>query len=193
MRVPMWDDLNRFGKNRLLQSSYAWLFVVPMVAKALRAIDDPLILTGISEGLRIHLTLPFSWQVFYVSAVVVSIAGAIYALVCPDLIRKFNTFAEFRAEERGLEYLRMYAGRMGTQARTEGEGLDAVVLAHDVEKTNPEKELRDLFWRVHSLENSKSPILRAVCFTLYCVGLLLITIILVQNFVFVVRVTWLPV
>ncbi len=201
MRALKWDDLNRFGKNRMLQSSYIWLLVVPMAAKALSAVDDPLVLTGISEGLRIHLTLPFSWQLFYVSAVVVSVAGVVYGLLCPDLIKKFNTFEEFRAEGRGFEYLLMYADRRGKQARSEEDAFNAAALVDEVKElsrsanlrmNDPDRGLSDLFWRMHSSENSKSPIWRTVCFTLYCVGLLLITIVLVQNFVFVVRATWLP-
>ena len=80
---PMWDDLNRFGKSRILQSFYIWLFLVPMAAKALSVVDDPLVLTGISDGLRIQLTLPFSWQVFYVSAVFVAAANVVYSFRCP--------------------------------------------------------------------------------------------------------------
>lgn len=187
MHVLMWDDLNRFGKNRILQSSYVWLFVVPIAARALSVISDPLVLTGISEGFRIRMTLPFSWHLFYFSAVVVSIAGLIYMLMCPELIQRFNTFAEFRSEGRGIEYLKGYATKLKRQARTEEEGFNSFFRAQEVEAADPEKELPELFWRIHEEENKKFPYWRFVCFSLYFTGLLLIGGVLVQNLVFVIR------
>lgn len=183
--VPLWDGLNRLGKSRILKTSYVWLLLVPMVAKALAAIEDPLVLDGISQGLRIHITLPFYWWLFYFSAVAVSIAGAIYSLVCPKLVREFNNLAEYRAEGRGKEYLLDYADHMQHQAKTGEEGWNAGILSQEAEKVG-EEDLGNLFWRVHKDENCRFPIWRAACCLFYTAGLLLIAIVLLQNFIFVV-------
>lgn len=182
----MWDDLNRVGKSRLLQSSYVWLLLVPMAAKALSAIENPLILKGISDGLRIHVALPFSWHVFYFSAVSVSIAGVIYTLFCPKLIRSFSNYAEYRSEGRGQEYLLRYAQTEMHQGDTLKAGWDNAVLTEEVKDTKSEIEYATLFWKIHLEENKKSPFWRLACFSLYAVGLILVLIVLTQNFIFVV-------
>lgn len=189
-RIPRWDELNRLGRSRLLQSSYVWLLLVPMAAKALSAIDDPLILKGIAEGLRIHLTLPFSWRLFYFSAVTVSIAGAIYSFFCPKLVRTFGNYAEYRSEGRGREYLLRYAKEQMHQEDTFEAGFNGGALNDEVTNAKEEKEFAELFWRIHSDENLKSPYLRAACFLFYSVGLVLIAIVLVQNFIFVIEELW---
>ena len=123
--IPTWEGLNRLGKSRLLQSSYVWLLIVPMAAKGLSTINDPIVFTGIGEGLRISVTLPFSWKLFYFSAVAISVAGLIYTCACPELIRNFTTFREFQSEGRGLDYLRSYAARL-EQFHFEGLAADIV-------------------------------------------------------------------
>ena len=186
LKIPKWDDLNRLGKSRLLQSSYVWLLLVPMAAKALSAIENPLILTGISDGLRIHIALPFSWHVFYFSAVFVSIAGVIYTLFCPKLIRSFGNYAKYRSEGRGQEYLLGYSQTEMHQGNTLEDGWDNAVLTLEVKDTKNESEYAALFWKIHTEENKKSPIWRLACFSLYAVGLVLVLIVLTQNFIFVV-------
>lgn len=191
-----WDKINRFGKNRILRSSYIWLFVVPMASKALSSVSDPVVFTGLSEGLRIHFTLPFSWVLFYFSAVFVSIANVVYEFACPDFIKKFNTFSEFLAEGRNFENLLVEAELIQQQARTEEEGFNSVFIKHDIEKashsagqhnTDSTNSLGDNFWRLHSIRNSESPFWIKLCFVLYAIGLLLITCVLFQNFIFIVH------
>lgn len=185
-RWPLWDGLNRLGKSRILKTSYVWLLLVPMVAQALAKIEDPLILDGISHGLRIQIALPFNWWLFYFSAVSVSIAGVIYSLVCPKLVREFSNLAEYRAEGRGKEYLLDYADHMQHQAKTGKEGWDAANFSQDAKKVG-EDNLGELFWDIHKKENSRFPFWRAACCLLYSAGLLLIAIVLLQNFMFVVH------
>ncbi len=187
LAAPKWDGLNRFGKNRALQSSYVWLLIVPIAAKALSAIEDPLVLEGISHGLKITLALPFSWKLFYFSAIAVSGASAIYALACPELISRFNTFAQYRAEGRGREYLEAYVKKLHNEAKTFEQGYASAGDFDLAAQAQEDRDFQALFWKIYAQENNTSPVLRAVCFFLYAFGLLLILVVLLQNLLFVIQ------
>ena len=182
-RIPTWDGLNRLGKSRVLQTSYVWLLVVPTAAKILGALESPIVLTGLGQGLRFTLELPFSWKLFYFSAVAISLGGIIYTTRCPKLVRSFSTFADFEAEGRELEYLRSYGERLtGLELR------DRAKRAFGGEV--PPIEIRplfakDLFWQLHQHEDLRRPVSRLPCVLFYSLGLALSTIVLVQNFVYV--------
>ena len=184
--IPTWEALNRLGKSRVLQTSYVWLLVVPTAARVVSAIDSPIALTGIGEGLRFNLELPFSWKLFYFTAIAISIAGIIYTVVCPPLIRNFSTFQDFESEGRGLDYLKSYATRHKIIEFT-GNAHRAI---HDPNIMNDAaKEWRgDVFWQIYEVENVKHPMWRFACVAFYAIGLTMSAVVLVQNFIYVVEV-----
>lgn len=182
-----WDDLSRLGRSRVLQTSYLWLFIVPVAAKALSLVSDPLVLSGLSEDLVIDLTLPFSWKLFYLSAVLVAVASVIYTVRCPEIIRRFGTFSEFHSEGRRVDYLRRYFESMDCDLKEEDEVIEFYKFGEDLNKPDAEEELPKYFWRIHELENVRFPLDRIACLGLYCTGLGLIGVVLLQNFIFVVE------
>ena len=90
---PLWSNLRSWGNNSLLKTSYIWLFLVPILAKALSNINS-LTIPWLKNP--ITLSLPFSWSLFYISAIFFSIAGGIYAITCPTIIRKYENFSLFK-------------------------------------------------------------------------------------------------
>jgi hypothetical protein len=63
--VPSWSSMKRFGKSRLLQSSYIWLFFVPIVAKTLSQVSEYFHVSLFGNELTLVLKLPFSWETWF--------------------------------------------------------------------------------------------------------------------------------
>ena len=67
-KVPTWSSLNSLGKSKTLKSSYIWIVVVPLVAKLFSKIESTIDFTLFGAKISVNLSLPFSWQMFYFSA-----------------------------------------------------------------------------------------------------------------------------
>lgn len=102
--VPKWSTLAAFGDNRLLRSSYVWLIVVPVIARLFDGIGSPIILTGISQELKINLELPFSWKIFFFAAVAISFANSVFAIYRPNIV-KLRDFGKFQQKGYTITYL----------------------------------------------------------------------------------------
>src|SRR5437764_13934173 len=96
-----WSDLRRYGTNRVLKSSYFWLAAVPIAAKLLLQLNQPLVFRWLGKEHMVFLHLPFSWSAFYFSAVAFSVASALFAFFCPRMIKQYSSFGEFFRESSG--------------------------------------------------------------------------------------------
>lgn len=95
---PTWSSLRWLGDSRLLRTSFAWLVVVPMLARGVNALPAALV--------QQFTPLPFSWKAFYFAAVFTAIGNLIYLLRCPRIVRSYESFADFESEGKGAEQLR---------------------------------------------------------------------------------------
>jgi hypothetical protein len=217
-----WSSLNRIGQVRILRTSYIWFFLVPAVAKLLANIGpEPVFHLG---GIRVTLGLPFSWKWFYFSAVAFSIASLFYSILCPPIVRDYNSFSDFRAEGRGgldlveqlgtnkLDLLSQYRTTSYRRQVIESEWYKVILdfierfssdpfeidqfaspevvrryLAYDF-SLDPDN-FADAFWFVRRHAEKKNPVLRLLCGLCYLIGFLFISMILVQNFLYVLRFT----
>lgn len=91
---PNWRALAVLGQSRIIRSSYFWIFFVPIAARVcrgIRVIEVPLL----KKTIELDVTLPFSWKLFFLSALLFSAASIIYSWRCPEIIKKFATPLEF--------------------------------------------------------------------------------------------------
>lgn len=176
-----WEVVNKLGKNRLLRTSYIWLILVPPLAKLLSTIRSPLDFSQYVPGLIINLSLPFSWQTFYFSAVIISTAGVIYFLRCPEIVKSFSTFAEFKAEGRDLNYLKKYAEKIGQEIPFLKEPT--------IESSRIDYYMSKGFWQLFDYEKQQNQWAVVISFCLYIIGIALIIWVLVDNFIFVIKQT----
>lgn len=107
IRTPSWENLSKVGRDRFVRSSYFWLLFVPIAANLMSQFPDTISLRmPPNQQITFSLDLPFSWQMFFTGAVFFSIANFVYGFFCPDLIRMFPSFAEFKDEGREQEQLK---------------------------------------------------------------------------------------
>lgn len=104
--IPTWTSLNSLGRNRVLKSSYVWIVVVPIGAKLFSAIRETLTFTILDAEIAVNPSLPFSWEMFYFSAVFIGAGSLIYFRYCPDIVSKYDRLSDFTAEGKGSKQLR---------------------------------------------------------------------------------------
>lgn len=104
--IPTWQTLESIGNNKLIKSTYIWIVIIPILAKLLEKI--PMNSEIIFGNIHISLTLPFSWQLLYFSALIFAIATALFSLFCPPLISKFSDIQEYKKKGLDKEQLITY-------------------------------------------------------------------------------------
>lgn len=186
-----WSQIAGVGRNRLVRSSYIWLLFVPIAAKALQTVENPLTLTGLSEQLHVSMELPFSWKIFYGAAVLFSIANLVFYARCPEIIRDFSNFRDFQNQGRGMEYIYEYVYRIDYEPFIElFDKLNNTIRREDGLSRVPTEQVAEFYWNIHRLEDIRRNWYCNFCALLFGIGLILILFVFIENFVYVVRVSF---
>lgn len=96
-----WRTLKGIADSAAVKSSFIWLLVIPLLAKALEKINDNMQFNFFGNEIVITTTLPFSWQHLFWAACWFSVANIIYLLRCPELVKTYKTFTDFEADGKG--------------------------------------------------------------------------------------------
>jgi hypothetical protein len=100
-----WTTLNRLGRSGALRSSYLWLILVPIAARILEKAPDTVELSLFGSTATFTLLLPFSWKIFYLSAIFFTAASLAYSIKCPIIVREFDNYAQYQEDGRGFAFL----------------------------------------------------------------------------------------
>lgn len=112
-----WGILRVLGNSRLVTSSIAWIFIVPIAAKLLapfagqHTLDLSWFDHDLNEPIAVTVALPFSWQRFYFMAWLFVIGQVVYWLACPEIVRKYANYAEYRRDHTGPVQLTVFLWR----------------------------------------------------------------------------------
>ena len=216
-----WSSVRRLARNRTVRSAYFWLIFVPISARMLATVNQTVTLTFLGGDWALALELPFSWKIFYLSAVAFSIGNLIFTLACPKIILDQATYTEFSADGKSSgqvvdyyaeilqslprkphlwrnldiwEFAQMYlpkSRQMMQKVREQYESGDVSIaflpgVLNQYRTEIPQELLADAFWFTRKRADSSRPQLGRACGVFYGLGLALISIVLIQNFVFVV-------
>jgi hypothetical protein len=198
-----WSDLRRIGRSRLLRSSYVWLFVVPIAAKALSAASDLASFSLLGQEFTLALELPFSWKVFYFSAVAFSIASFIYSVWCPSIVRNFEHYMAFLQQGRDINYFARYEGRYKKvdELLSKFDELESVspfsklsehMSGPSLERMETRERVarqvtQELFWTARASEDGQSRWAFGFCAFFYIAGSGLILWVLGENLFYVIQ------
>lgn len=106
MEYTHWGILRRLANCRLVTTSYVWIFIVPPVVTLLSPFAGPRDITlpwlfGESTTIPINLTLPFSWELFFLMALCFALGRLLFEIFCPRIIKEHPTFGEYRSAHTG--------------------------------------------------------------------------------------------
>ncbi|RRC97699.1 hypothetical protein EHS89_16085 [Amphritea balenae] len=93
-----WSSQRDIANSKIVKSSAFWLIIVPLTAKMLDELDGTISMTIFGGNFKLITSLPFSWQLLFFAAVFFTIAGIIYSVFCPDIIKKYSNFSEFESD-----------------------------------------------------------------------------------------------
>ncbi len=109
-----WGLLRALGNSRLVTFSFVWLLVVPIAAKLLapfagqHTLDFSHLGFGIDAPITVTIALPFSWQRFYLMSGLFVIGQAIYWIACPEIVKRYGSFGDYRKDHAGPAQLREF-------------------------------------------------------------------------------------
>ncbi len=176
--VPGWRALKRYGKNKAIISSYIWIIIVPIAAKIIPEINDYLD----SIGIVVNISLPFSWELFYYSAVFFSISSYIFSTQCPYIVTKYDTPLDAKNTGYGINQLDTY---FFDKIKENGIEREKELKDNYNNINEGEDEYNDKFWIVHREFSQRRLFWRIICTIGYIVGFGFLGTILIQNFRYV--------
>lgn len=202
MKVDLkWCDLKKIGDTKFVNSMYMWIFAVPLLVKAFEYIEDEkLIFQIFQQQLPISTTLPFSWSLFYFSALSLALGNMIYLFKCPKIIKEHPNYQSFIAEGKKLKQLGAYCEDMSFNWEKLATKIEQKKVRIGLSRTNnlpktglvkfeADIDVEDpvhYFWPIHEFGDKKSLGCRRICALLFFVGFTLFAVVAFQNLLAVV-------
>ena len=152
--VFKWSSIRALGNSRTVKSSYYWLVVVPLAAKFLEKIEGEYTFSIFESDLTFYFGLPFSWQLFYLMAVAFAIGQAAFQLRCPEYIRDFASFLEYRQAHLGTGPLLRFLNFANRRTSEKDHRSMHKRIVNALE--NEDHDLDDLFERIYSASENEN-------------------------------------
>ena len=102
-----WLKIADIGNSKIVRSMLIWMLITPIFAKLFATVNT-INVTFLQLDNPIVLGLPFSWQVFFFCALSFTAANAIYSYKCPELIKKYKYYSDFKDSQNSLYLLINY-------------------------------------------------------------------------------------
>jgi hypothetical protein len=184
---PTCEHLKHLRQSRLVRSMHIWLIVVPILAKFSAKLSNTPPIEVFGTALDLNYELPFSWQLFYFSALAFSIGNLIYIFRCPRIIVDHNNPGEFHESGKGFDQIVHYAFDAGLSKKEIQDNVDKTM----EEIQSVPKRYNRLFWIFYDHANKQRGTWLWSGALAFVVGLALIGIVLGQNLLAVLRLTFL--
>ncbi|TMO07814.1 hypothetical protein CWB60_07140 [Pseudoalteromonas sp. S327] len=105
MEIKRWEVFKSFFQITILKYLVMWFSLVPVVAGIVTQLPDPLPVNIAGTTHDISLTLPFYWQVLWLSSLSFVGALGLYKTFCPDFIHKYNKYADYTSYQHDPRWL----------------------------------------------------------------------------------------
>jgi hypothetical protein len=191
-----WCDLKKIGDTKFVNSMYMWIFVVPLLVKAFEYVEDEkLIFQIFQQKLPISTSLPFSWSMFYFSALFLALGNLIYLFKCPKIIKEHPTYQSYINEGKKLKQLGPYCddilfnwGALAAKVEHKKEKIRLnkthPVTMNGLVKYEADIDVEDpihYFWPIHEFGDVKFLVYRRICAAFFIVGFTLFAFVALQN------------
>ena len=101
---PSWETISVLGKSKVVKRSYIFFILVPIFARFFSLLENPVII-GEYEFM---FGLPFSWKLFFLSALLFTIANLFYQIRTPRIIIENRYFGDFVQQRKNFIHLFQY-------------------------------------------------------------------------------------
>jgi hypothetical protein len=181
-----WSQLDKIRKIKIISSMYIWVFIVPIAAKILSMTSDVATITIFEYTFDVNLALPFSWKMFYFSALFFATATLIYQIRCPRLVKEYPTYSDFEVEGKPEWHLRPYAKDIGFGFDLYIEKYKETMAEQEGSISQGKKFTQGVFWDLHWHADRERKGMLYCCLAAYVAGFILISLVFIQNLVWVI-------
>ena len=116
IKADRWEEYKKFFHITIFRYLVLWFSVVPVVAGLVVQLPSPLKFQIDGKAYEIYLSLPFHWQLLWVSSLFFVIALFIYALRCPRFIHKYNTYKDYESFSHDARWMSWEASYLIAEA-----------------------------------------------------------------------------
>ncbi|MEM7611098.1 MAG: hypothetical protein AAF270_05435 [Pseudomonadota bacterium] len=190
MKATNWSTLKRVETIRLVQSMYIWLFLVPILVKFTNRIEDLISVTIFDYSFEIATGVPFSWQLFYFSAVGFVLGNLLVLIFCPRVIAENESYSSFVDQKKGRAHLYHYFNDIGDSGAKfsvlwDSDSLRSLPEEEKIRATEERKA--SVFWTIFNDAEVVRRHARVAAASFYAVAFGLIAFVLIQNLFFVLE------
>lgn len=182
-----WSQLNKIRQIKTISSMYIWIFIVPIAAKILSMTSDIATVTLFEYTFNVNLSLPFSWKMFYFSALFFALATLIYQIRCPRLIKEYPTYSSFESEGKPEWHLRVYTEDLGLNFHGYKESHEENMYQAEGSVSKGKEFTQSMFWELHAEADNERKLMLFLCLVSYTVGFVLISVVFIQNLMWVIK------
>ncbi len=168
-----WKKISNISKMKFVKTILVWVVVVPIVAKILSSLKGYNII-------NFDFVLPFSWVLFYFSALSFLIGNILYNIFVPPIINENRSFSHFLQMGRGKRELASYL----ESEKLEDRGIYSELYCDKPLEVNSKNEY---FWDIWEMSLDSKIKVRFFISIFYSLGILLILIVFFQNMLFVIE------
>lgn len=189
-----WTDLQKVSDTKFVKSMYMWIFIVPLLVKAFEYVEDEkFVLQVFEQQLPISTSLPFSWSMFYFSALFLALGNLIYLYKCPKIIKEHRNYQNYVAEGKKLKQLEAYCDDISfnfqglnkkLKDRKERILLNRRSTVQHLMKNEPDFDVEDpvyYFWPIYEFGNLKFRSYRSICTVFFIIGFTFFGVVALQN------------
>ncbi|WP_456325625.1 hypothetical protein [Desulfonauticus submarinus] len=182
-----WAYLVKFSNTKFVNSMYVWIFIVPFIAKTFEFVNKEILYFKIfGESIAFYTGLPFSWKVFYFSALSFAIANLIIYIKCPSIIKDYSSFRSFFDDKKTIGDLSEYLKENNfdlTTLNDKGFTLfsDENLSEYPLKKAIPIEELSYYFSSIYSHANYTYKTFRMISSILFILGAMLFSWVILEN------------
>lgn len=187
-----WYTLKEIGNNKYVGSMYIWIFVVPVIAKTFEFVNKQVLNFEIfGEVIAFNTGLPFSWKVFYFSALSFALANLIINLKCPSIIKDHSSFRDFSDAKKTINHLFIYAKDISFDFTILNDRgfmhFDRAQIEIDPIEDVTQEDLSYYFSAILNTGNITYKSYRLICSILFHSGAVLFSWVILENTIVVVR------
>lgn len=179
-----WSTLRDIEHNKVIRSTYVWLFIVPITAKFLSKLESNLSFEISGQMITFVLSMPFSWQALFFSACFFVIGNILVSLQIPEIIKKYKNFSDFSTSGKTREHLRNIQGDRANDSLESIKTLKK--LAGISSSSDSEDDFKNNFDSTYLSIDYGNVLKRAICSLCYLFGMLFILDVAYKNFLWVI-------
>jgi hypothetical protein len=184
-----WDQLRPIQNNKIVNSLYIWLVIVPVAAKLLSKIENELTITLGNQDIVLDMRLPFSWELFFFSALCFVVGNILYLMFCPAIIKDHTNYGNFKEVGGTDAHLSDYRDQI---LKFRADLISQLKKSAGIEQgklSEHEKneETKNLFWGIYNYFNETRVLAKFLVAVFYLVGLILFLIVAITNVTWIIR------